>query len=145
MKILPIFIALDVETKEQAIHLVKETKGLVFGYKLGPRLFLSYGMELIKEIRKQTSAKIFLDFKFYDIPSSTLQAVQTAFHLGIDFVTVHALVGQKTLRLLSHLEKKIKQERFFQILFVTLLSSVEDSKENQKKFLIWLIKSMKLV
>ena len=135
MKKLPLFLALDVETKNEALFLVQETTDCIQAYKVGPRLFLSYGPELISEIKSHNSPQIFLDFKFYDIPSSTLKAVQSAFKLGVDFVTVHAGVGKEALSLLSRFEKETIQERFFQILFVTVLSSVKASQKNQSRIL----------
>lgn len=135
MKKLPVFIALDVETKEQALDLIEQTKDYVQAYKIGPRLFLIYGPELIEEIKNRCSLQIFLDLKFHDIPSSTLEAVQSAFKIGAEFVTVHASVGRETLSLLSQFEEKARQKKFFQILCVTVLSSVGDSKKNQNKVL----------
>ena len=134
MKKLPIFIALDLETDDQVLDLVKKTQHYVQVYKIGPRLFLQYGKKLIEDIKKVSfSAQIFLDFKFYDIPSSTVEAVRSAFEVGADFVTVHASVGQETLKLLYQLETKLSKLRNFQILFVTVLSSVSPSKETEKR------------
>lgn len=132
---LPIFLALDVDTQDQALDLVRQTKDYISAYKVGPRLFLTCGKHLIQEIKACSSARIFLDFKFYDIPSSTLEAVRSAFLIGADFVTVHAGVGRETLRLLSQFEKEALQKRFFQILCVTVLSSVQDSTDHQDKVL----------
>ncbi len=135
MKKIPLFIALDLKSKTEALDWVQKTKDYVQGYKIGPRLFLPYGPELIQEIKNVSGAQVFLDFKFYDIPSSTVEAVRSSFQTGADFVTVHAQVGEKTLDLLSSLEKDIQQERFFQILFVTALSSNEDFEESRKQTL----------
>lgn len=129
MKKLPLFVALDVDDRYKALELVRQTQDYVQGVKIGPRLFLSYGPDLIQEIRGLGGAlKIFLDFKFFDIPSSTLSAVRSCFKLGADFTTVHGLVGDETLKLLSQFEKSIPKERPFRILFVTLLSSEEQKK-----------------
>lgn len=118
---LAVFIALDVETREQALSLVEQTHSLVLGYKLGPRLFLKH-KDLIDCIKKyDSSLQVFLDFKFYDIPSSTIEAVKTTYDLGADLVTIHASVGAKTLEQLS----EISWSRPFKILPVTVLSSVE--------------------
>ena len=132
MKKLPLFVALDVARLDQALSLVEKTKNYVQAYKIGPRLFLIHGLELIEKI-KNYGAQVFLDFKFHDIPSSTLEAVRTSFNIGADFVTVHASVGEETLELLSQFEKSALKDRFFQILFVTVLSSVQDSEENRSK------------
>ncbi len=133
MKKLPIFLALDVDTKEQVFSLVEKTHSHILGYKIGPRLFLQYGKELISELKSYNStAEIFLDFKFYDIPSSTLEAVKSSYHIGANYVTVHASVGGKTLKLLADLEKELTQERLFKVLPVTVLSSVESVEAQQK-------------
>lgn len=126
---LPIFIALDVDNKEQALSLVEQTHSLVLGYKLGPRLFLSH-RDLIKNIKSyDSSLQVFLDFKFYDIPSSTIEAVKTSYELGADLVTIHARVESKALKSLS----EIAWPRPFKILAVTELSSVEQNSETLKK------------
>lgn len=131
----PLFLALDLETKAQALDLVKKTKDYVQAYKIGPRLFLTHGPPLIEEIKKLSSCQIFLDFKFYDIPSSTLEAIRSAFQVGADFATIHASVGKKTLDLLYSFEQEAGRERFFKILCVTVLSSEDNSLENQKRVL----------
>ena len=133
MKKLPLFVALDLETKEQALSLVKKTEKYAQAYKIGPGLFLNYGRALIENIKQlAVSAQIFLDFKFYDIPSSTVTAVHSAFSAGADFVTVHASVGQETLNLLYPLERQLSQNRPFKILFVTVLSSAPASSETEE-------------
>ena len=135
MKKLPVFLALDVETKAQALDLVKQTKDYVLGYKIGPRLFLLYGPSVIEEIKNFSTSQVFLDFKFYDIPSSTLEGIRSAFQIGADFATVHASIGKKTLGLLYQFEKEAKQKKFFQILCVTVLSNIQNSQDNQSSVL----------
>ena len=105
MKKLPIILALDLEDKNQVLELVKKTQSHLSGYKIGPRLFLKEGLGLLQEIQTQASqCKIFLDFKFYDIPSSTVSAVRSAFEIGANYVTVHARLKLETLRQLYELE-----------------------------------------
>ena len=133
MKKLPLFVALDLNSKSEVLSVVKKTKDYVQGYKIGPRLFLNYGKALIQDIKNfAPDSQIFLDFKFYDIPSSTVSAVHSAFHAGADFVTAHASVGQSALDLLYELENSLSQKRAFKILFVTVLSSVSVSEETKK-------------
>ena len=122
MKKAPVFLALDVNNAAQALSLVKQTHSYIFGYKISPRLLFSCGTDFVREIR--SFGKMFLDFKFYDIPSTTVEAVRAAFHLGMDYVTVHASVGIKTLKELAALEKELNQIRKFQVLGVTVLSSI---------------------
>lgn len=129
-------LALDLDDKKRILNLVEQTKDYVGTYKIGPRLFLKEGPSLIDEIReKSPSCKIFLDFKFYDIPSSTLSAVQSAFEIGADFVTVHAHVGVKSLKQLAQFEDSVQDNTFFKVLCVTVLSSAEFSNQTQSQTL----------
>lgn len=124
MKKLPLFAALDLDTEKQALSFVEKTQKYVQAYKIGPRLFLVSGKQLIARIKQLApEAQIFLDFKFYDIPSSTVEAVHSAFHVGADYATVHACVGGESLRRLYQLEERLSKDRKFKILFVTALSS----------------------
>ena len=134
MKQTPLILALDLDDKNEVLNLIDKTKGYVWIYKIGPRLFLKEGSLLIQEIQKLAPlCKVFLDFKFYDIPSSTVSAIQSAFEIGADFVTAHAAVGLKTLIELRQLEKSLNRQRFFKILCVTVLSSVAFSKKTQER------------
>ena len=131
-----LILALDIDDKEKALNLVTQTKDYIGTYKIGPRLFLKEGPGLLDEIRqKSPSCKIFLDFKFYDIPSSTLSAVQSAFEIGANFVTVHASVGLETLKQLADLEDSLNKKGFFKVLCVTVLSSVDFSNQTQSQVL----------
>ena len=136
MKKLPLFAALDLDTEKQALSFVKNTKKYIQAYKIGPRLFLHSGKQLIDRIKQLSpEAQIFLDFKFYDIPSSTAEAVYSAFHIGADYVTVHASVGKESLSQLYDLECRLSKEGKFKILFVTVLSSVPSSSKTKNSTL----------
>ncbi len=117
----PWFLALDVDSDTQALRLVDLTVESVGGYKIGPRLCLRYGPDFVRRISQR--APVFLDFKFYDIPSTLLAAVQAGFDLGASFVTVHAANGLKALTELAELEAKLQQQREFRVLAVTVLTS----------------------
>lgn len=129
---LPVFIALDVPSKRQALSLVKKTHTMVRGYKIGPRLYLEYGPDIVKEI-KSFGVEIFLDFKFHDIPSATEEAVRSAWRVGGDYVTVHGAGGEETLKRLGRLQKQVDSKGKFMILSVTVLSSVSASLEQLKQ------------
>lgn len=129
-----LFFALDLDSKNQALEWIEKSRGFISAYKIGPRLFLKHGGELTSAIKAQ-GARLFLDFKFYDIPSSTLEAVRSAFDIGSDFVTVHASVEVETLKLLKDFEESANKERKFQILFVSLLSSLSAKEDHQEKIL----------
>ncbi|MGE3756298.1 MAG: orotidine-5'-phosphate decarboxylase, partial [Pseudobdellovibrionaceae bacterium] len=117
----PLILALDVDTLEKATQIADDIKDLVGGIKLGPRLINRYGGDLIKKMADK--APVFVDCKYFDIPSTMEAAVRSAFDCGASLVTVHALSGKEALTQLAALEAKLNQTRPFKILCVTILTS----------------------
>ena len=117
----PIFVALDVDTAEQAIELVKETRAFVGGFKVGPRLSLRYGEPLLKEISRHGS--MFIDNKYFDIPNTMESAVRASFEVGASFCTIHAQSGPDAMARLAEVERELNRQRPFKILAVTILTS----------------------
>lgn len=125
----PLILALDVDTKEQALKIADSVHDVVGGIKLGPRLCLRYGMEFVKEMAAR--APIFLDNKHFDIPSTMEAAVRASFEAGASLVTVHALSGPEALKKMAEVEKELSQQRPFRILAVTILTSWDESSVPQ--------------
>lgn len=117
----PIFLALDIDTKEQAEELIQQTSKWVGGYKIGPRLLFSAGTDWVKSVSKKH--RVFLDLKFYDIPNTMLSSIRSAFELGVEFVTIHALAGPEALKKIKELEDNLSKKRPFKVLAVTILTS----------------------
>lgn len=139
----PIILALDVDTQEEALRLVDELGDIVGGIKLGPRLCVRYGKDLIRRIADR--APVFVDNKYFDIPSTTVAAVEASFEAGASLVTVHALNGPETLSELSKLEKKLNKERPFKVLCVTILTSFSREHLSQSfkdQALDWHVKTL---
>ncbi len=139
----PIIVALDVDTEKEALHLVDELGDIVGGIKLGPRLCVRYGMDLIGRIAARVP--VFVDNKYFDIPSTTVAAVEASFEAGASLVTVHALNGPETLRELAQLEKKLQAVRPFHILCVTILTSFQEehfSKSFKREPIDWHVKNL---
>ena len=119
----PLCVALDVDSDEEALQIVDELHDIVGGFKLGPRLCLRYGQQLSQKISNK--APVFIDQKYFDIPSTMEAAVQASFDAGASVVTVHALSGSEALSRLAELESQLRKQRPFQILCVTILTSLE--------------------
>ena len=117
----PLCIALDVDTDVQALKLFEDLKAFAGGFKLGPRLIHRYGQELVKKIAKDSP--VFVDCKFFDIPSTMEAAVRATFDSGASVCTIHAMAGAEALRTLAHVEKELNAIRPFRILAVTVLTS----------------------
>lgn len=121
----PLILSLDVDTLEKANQLAEDLKDLVGGIKLGPRLINRYGGDLIKQMADK--APVFVDCKFFDIPSTMEAAVRSAFECGASLVTVHALAGSEALTQLAAVEMELNKIRPFRILCVTILTSWDQS------------------
>ncbi len=117
----PIFVALDVDTPEQALALVRQTRAFVGGFKVGPRLSLRYGEPLLREISRH--GNMFVDNKYFDIPSTMESSVRTSFELGASFCTIHAQAGSEALSRLAMVELELSKIRPFRLLAVTVLTS----------------------
>ncbi len=121
----PLIFALDVDTEDEVLKKLKPVIDLVGGVKIGPRLAYRYGASLIQKIAEQTS--VFVDNKYFDIPSTMKAAVKATFDAGATLVTVHAMAGSEALQLLAKLEAELNAQRPFKILAVTILTSWEKS------------------
>ncbi len=117
----PVMLALDVDDWDQAWHFVDLLGDSVGSIKVGPRFVYRYGQQAVEKIAAR--APVFVDCKFFDIPSTMLSSVQAAFDGGASFVTVHAMCGLPTLQQLAQLEAKLQKQRPFSILAVTILTS----------------------
>jgi len=117
----PLIIALDVDLKEKALQLATDLSPYAGAFKLGPRLIHRYGEEIVKKIASY--APVFVDCKFFDIPSTMESSVQAAFDSGASLVTIHALSGAEAMKKISILEQKLNQLRPFKVLCVTILTS----------------------
>lgn len=117
----PVILALDVDDRGDALKIMNHVGDLVGGIKLGPRLVYRYGAEFVKEMSE--IAPVFVDNKYFDIPSTMIAAVRASFEAGATLVTVHALAGSEALKQLHKLETELNRIRPFKILAVTILTS----------------------
>lgn len=117
----PIIVALDVDTREECLRLARLLEGKVGAVKVGPRLCVRYGADLISELAR--ALPVFVDNKYLDIPNTMESAVRATFEAGASLATVHAWSGVEALRRLAALEQELNAKRPFQILVVTILTS----------------------
>lgn len=84
-----IIFPLDVPTLAEAKPFVSMLADHVGMFKVGLELFIRSGPEVIRYIRSETSAGIFLDLKLHDIPATVERAMRSVAELGVDLATVH--------------------------------------------------------
>lgn len=119
-----IIVALDVETKEQAINIIKKIGDRISFYKIGSILFTNYGPSLVDEV-KNFGKKVFLDLKYYDIPNTVSNAIISAINHKVDMLTIHASGGYKMIK--EAVDATNKAPYKLDLLGVTVLTSMKTS------------------
>jgi orotidine-5'-phosphate decarboxylase len=89
------------------------------------KLFTLGGPDFVRQVLKR--GQVFLDLKFYDIPTVVADAVANAANLGVSLLTVHASGGAAMLKLC--MEKLARTERKCRLLAVTVLTSFDSLHE----------------
>ena len=84
-----IIFPLDVATRNDAEELVRQLAGRVGLFKIGLELFIRSGPDLIRWVRSEGDAGIFLDLKLHDIPMTVARAMAGIADLQVDMTTVH--------------------------------------------------------
>ena len=118
-----IIFPLDVPSYDQAISYVETLDGHVGLFKIGLELFIAQGPDILKAIRKRTSAGIFLDLKLHDIPATVQRAFMAASVHRPEFVTVHCDEGNGILKSVAE-----QNPGNTKILAITVLTSLNQEK-----------------
>jgi orotidine-5'-phosphate decarboxylase len=90
-------VALDYSTAEPALAMARTLGDRCHFYKVGSELFTAAGPGVIRTLREELGADVFLDLKFHDIPNTVAGAVRSAARLGARLLTVHASGGAPML------------------------------------------------
>jgi len=119
-----LIVPLDVTSLKEERELLNKLGDVVKFYKVGCALFTSCGPEAVKEVKKR-GFKVFLDLKYFDIPSVVTKAVESIIKLDVDIFTIHTLGGfelmETVVKVLWNEEKKPI------VLGVTILTSINEA------------------
>jgi orotidine-5'-phosphate decarboxylase len=122
-----LILALDVESKEEALLLVKPLIGKVSWIKLGLQLFVRYGPTIVDEFHA-LGFKVFLDLKLHDIPNTVSSAIKSLRGRPCSLLTLHASGGSEMLaRAVETAQQSIPD---CQLLGVTVLTSMDQTQLN---------------
>lgn len=120
-----LIVALDVQTREEAVAQVKRIGDPVGFYKIGLELFTAEGPDVVKAV-KDLGKKVFLDLKFHDIPRTVERAVRSGGKLGVDLMTIHSVGGRAMIRAAADAAAEFGEVRP-RILAVTVLTSLDQT------------------
>ena len=118
-----LIVALDVQTREEAVAKVKAIGPAVDFYKIGLELFTAEGPDVVKAV-KDLGKRIFLDLKFHDIPRTVERAVRSGGKLGVELMTIHSTGAKAMIRAARTAADEFVQDGP-KILAVTVLTSLD--------------------
>jgi len=113
-----LMVALDLPDREQAEAIAHELAEDVGWFKIGLRLFVASGPELVRSILR--THKVFLDLKFHDIPNTVAEAIVSAGSLGVQMTNIHAAGGPDMMRAAAEAAKAFPHMK---LIAVTVLTS----------------------
>lgn len=120
-----LILALDVETKEEALALVRPLVGNLVWVKLGLQLFTRHGPGIVDEFHA-LGFKVFLDLKLHDIPNTVASAIKSLRGRPCSLLTLHASGGPEMLsRAREAAESALPDCR---LLGVTVLTSMDQAQ-----------------
>ena len=117
-----IIVALDVDTRQEALQLVRRLGPAAGHYKVGLQLLTLAGPDLVRELVGM-GKQVFLDLKLHEIPNSVAAAVRAAAQLGAGMVSVHASAGSAVLRAAAEQARSLGGIR---VLALTVITSLRD-------------------
>lgn len=116
-----IIIALDCNNFQDSKRIVEQTFDQTIWYKVGMEAYYSHG-ELILDYLFFKRAKIFLDLKLHDIPTTVQKSIKSILKkYPVDIINVHALGG---FQMMNEVAKIVKENKFHtKVIAVTILTS----------------------
>lgn len=117
-----LIFALDVSSREQAETYVKQLSGSVGCFKVGLELFVKEGPDILKVVKENSDADIFLDLKLHDIPATLSRALVSAATHNVQYVTIHLEEGEALQKIPPEVSGK-----GLEVLAVTVLTSISEA------------------
>lgn len=131
-----IVLALDVDTNEEAVRLVKRLSGHVGVFKIGMQLYNGLGPDIVHRVH-DLGGKVFLDLKLHDIPNTVGAAARVITRLNTFMFNVHAAGGREMMNQAA--DASIKEADRYGgapplILAVTVLTSISQKELNEEMY-----------
>lgn len=132
-----IILALDVDSREEALSLVKDLKGYIGVFKVGMQLYNSCGPDIVKDIQS-LGGKVFVDLKFHDIPNTVTAAGRVMTRLNAYMFNIHAAGGREMMKsLVDGVQVEADKLSILKpiTLAVTVLTSLSQSEVEEEMFI----------
>jgi len=120
-------VALDLPSRKENLALARNLKDFDIWLKVGLRSYVRDGAEFIKELKTiNSSYKIFLDLKLYDIPNTMADTAEVIANLGVDMFNIHASAGEVAMKTVMQRISPYKNRPL--VLAVTALTSFDEEE-----------------
>lgn len=120
-----LILALDVETKEEALALAKPLAGNLRWVKLGLQLFTRHGPGIVDDFAA-LGFEVFLDLKLHDIPNTVASAIKSLRGRPCSLLTLHAAGGPEMLARAAEAARDALPS--CRLLGVTVLTSMDQAQ-----------------
>ena len=117
-----IIVALDYKNEEDAMKFVELVDPSLCKLKVGKELFTHTGPNFVSSLIKK-GFDVFLDLKFYDIPSTVSKAVAAADDMGVWMTDIHASGGRRMMEEAKNTVMKKNSDML--LVAVTVLTSLD--------------------
>ena len=123
-----LILALDVETRPDALKMLTPLKGRLRWVKIGLQLFTASGPDLVREVGDM-GFRIFLDLKLHDIPNTVAKAVASIAPLPVGMLTIHTSGGREMMTWAR--KSQAEHAPGLLLLGVTVLTSLDTAAINE--------------
>ena len=120
-----LILALDMETREEALEILDHLGDSIEWVKIGLQLFTAYGPDFVREIAER-NYRIFLDLKLHDIPNTVAKAVRSIAQLPVELLSLHAAGGPEMIEWANQVRLEHSQQ--LKLLAVTVLTSMSSEQ-----------------
>ena len=120
-----LILALDMETREEALEILDHLGDSIEWVKIGLQLFTAYGPDFVREIAER-NYRIFLDLKLHDIPNTVAKAVRSIAQLPVELLSLHAAGGPEMIEWANQVRLEHSQQ--LRLLAVTVLTSMSSEQ-----------------
>jgi orotidine-5'-phosphate decarboxylase len=111
-----LIVALDVDTRDDAVRLVRALGEDVVFYKVGLQLFMQNGFPIVKEVA-DLGKKVFLDLKINDTPRTVENAVRMAANADVKLFTLQGNAATSAAAKLGRGE--VEFPKFLQVTYLS--------------------------
>ena len=123
-----LILALDTERPGDIPHILWDLRSVGIEWiKVGHQAVCALGLLAITDICRTLRYKVFVDFKFHDIPSTVRRDIELLTRYNVDMLNVHTMGGRTMLEAAAQAAKAVENPPL--VLGVTVLTSHLISQE----------------